>query len=530
MRRYSLEKFARLLENIIYSPSRNRKIELLVEYYKQTNDPDRGFAVALITNSLKLSSIRSTNLKQIIKSKVDPILFDLSYDYVGDMAETISLLWPFKKKKKLCTLSYFINFFHENSKLQVEKFLISQLDKASTTERWAIIKLFTGGLRIGVSEKNAKVSLSKFGNVNLDQIEKIWHGFSPPYVKLFSWLEKGGPIPKIDILKTFHPMMLADQIDSKNDFRKLSPDDFEAEWKWDGIRVQLIISDTETVIFSRNGDNITNSFPELRFKTNRNVVLDGELLVGGDLNPTSFNDLQQRLNRKKVSKGILQKFPAFIKLYDILFQDFKDLRSMKFSSRREILENWFNSNKQDNLDLSSIIFFENWKDLTKVRNKFLQSSNIYEGIMLKKKNSIYHNGRPRGMWYKWKRDPKSVDAILMYAQRGHGKRSSYYSDYTFGVLDGKNLVPIGKAYSGYTNEELDKLDKFVRKNTIQKFGPVREVEKTLVFEIAFDSISKSKRHKSGLALRFPRISKIRWDKSPEEIEDLKRIKDFYKLS
>ena len=168
-------------------------------------------------------------------------------------------------------------------------------------------------------------------------------------------------------------MMLADQIDSKNDFRKLSPDDFEAEWKWDGIRVQLIISDTETVIFSRNGDNITNSFPELRFKTNRNVVLDGELLVGGDLNPTSFNDLQQRLNRKKVSKGILQKFPAFIKLYDILFQDFKDLRSMKFSSRREILENWFNSNKQDNLDLSSIIFFENWKDLTKVRNKFLQS-------------------------------------------------------------------------------------------------------------------------------------------------------------
>ncbi len=525
-----MEEFAKLLENIIFSPSRNRKIELLIDYYQKTSDPDRGYAVALITSNLKLSSFRSSDLKELIKSRIDPILFDLSYDYVGDMAETISLLWPENKKSKLCKLNFFINFFLNNSKTEAKKFLILQLDKASVTEKWAIIKLITGGLRIGVSKKNAKVSLSRYGSVNIDQIEKIWHGLSPPYKDLFFWLENGGDPPKIDILRTFHPMMLADQISNKNDFCELNPQDFDAEWKWDGIRVQIIITKNETVVFSRNGDDISNSFPELKFCSKKDIILDGELLVGNNLNPTTFNEIQQRLNRKKVSKISLERYPAFVRLYDILFYDSKDLRNLTFSNRRQKLELWFKKNKQSKLDLSDIIAFKSWQELNKIRKKFLKASSIYEGVMLKKKDSLYHNGRPKGMWLKWKRDPKFLDAVLMYAQRGHGKRSSYYSDYTFGVLNEETIVPIGKAYSGFTNDELDKLDKFVRKNTIKKFGPVREVEKKVIFEIAFDSIYKSKRHKSGVALRFPRISRIRWDKSVTEIEDLKTIKDFYKIN
>lgn len=524
-----MEEFAKLLENIIFSPSRNKKINLLVDYFRRTPNPERGYALSLLTSNFKFRYIRNSDLKEITKSRIDSTLFELSYDYVGDMAETISLIWPNKTQKKLPSLTEFVNIIQSSSKESALKFLIRKLDESTQTERWAIIKLFTGGLRIGISEKIVKISLSKFGDKRLDQIEKIWHGLQIPYLELFEWLENKGPLPEIDVLQTFHPLMLAHPLNVENEFKNLVPDDFIAEWKWDGTRVQVIISDTKTIIFSRSGDNITNSFPELKFNSKVNVVLDGELLVGNNLIPQPFNQVQQRLNRKTISKNLLQRYPAFIRLYDIIILDFRDQREKTLLERRFKLEEWYRENPNNNLDLSEILKFSNWNDLKTKRNKALLENDVYEGIMIKKKNSLYSNGRPKGMWYKWKRDPKFIDVVLMYAQRGHGKRSSFYSDFTFGVWDENKLVPIGKAYSGFTDIELNKIDNFVRRNISNKFGPVREVNKKLVFEIAFDSISESRRHKSGLALRFPRISRIRWDKKPKDADTLKMVKSTYKI-
>ena len=529
-----MENFSQLLENIIFSPSTNKKIDLLEKYFKENKTLEKGYALAILTSNLKLQSIKISELKKtLISSRIDKTLFDLSYDYVGDLAETIALIWErsnnFIPQKKLPLLSEFVIFCSSQSKEKVYKYIMNLLDVSNSTQRWTIIKIISGGLRIGVSNKILKKSLSKYGNKELEKIEKIWHGLAPPYKNLFDWLEDRESLPKIDVFKIFHPMMLSNPINEKKDFKTIDFKNFVAEWKWDGMRVQIIVSNNKVLLFSRNGDDISHSFPDIKIFSKKSAVLDGELLVGNNFEPTSFNDLQQRLNRKIVSKKIIDKFPAFIKVYDILFYDKKDLRELTFLERRTILENWVNDNKNERVDLSIIINFKNLDHLKKLKKEFTNDLEIYEGVMLKQKLSKYESGRPMGKWYKWKRNPRFIDAIVMYAQRGHGKRSSFYSDFTFGIWDREKIVPIGKAYSGFTNDELYQLDKFVRNNIINRFGPVREIKKQLVFEIAFDSISESKRHKSGIALRFPRISKIRWDKPISEVESIQRIKKNYNL-
>jgi DNA ligase-1 len=254
------------------------------------------------------------------------------------------------------------------------------------------------------------------------------------------------------------------------------------------------------------------------------VILDGELLVGKNYIPMNFNSLQQRINRKKVSKKHLIDYPAFIKLYDILFLDNIDLRDVPWKLRRKKLEEWFLTNKNQYFDLSEVMKFKEWKDLENIK-KFKIIDEEHEGLMIKRKKSPYISGRPKGHWFKWKKEPKTVDTILMYAVRGHGKRSSYYSDFTLGLWNGNEILPICKAYFGFSDLELKTLDKFVRNNTLKKYGPVREVEKTFVIEIAFDSVNYSKRHKSGVALRFPRIKRLREDKPVQDVLQLSEFKD-----
>ena len=527
-----MKKFSSLLENIIFSPSRTKKIKLIVDYFQSTSDPDRGYALAILTSNLKLFKIKNNEIKKIVYSKVDEQLFNISYDYIGDTAETISLIWRNNKISKNFTcpnLNHLIQKIKKCKKEDLEIYITNLLDGFNPKERWTLIKILTGGLRIGISERLTKIALAKYGNKNIELIEKIWHGLKPPYESLFAWLDNKNNIPSIDNLKTFHPMMLAHPINEEKDFKTLDARQFLAEWKWDGIRVQIIISKNKTVIFSRTGEEISHSFPDINFSSKDNVVIDGELLVGRNCIPETFNDLQQRLNRKNVSKEKIKLHPAFVKAYDILFFNDQDQRNKDFVIRRKILESWFKENKQKNLDISSMILFDSWEQLKEIKISSTRKNFKHEGIMLKLKKSKYLSGRPKGFWFKWKRNPRFIEAILMYAQRGHGKRSSFYSDFTFGVWHENNIVPIGKAYTGFTNEELNELDKFVRKNTINRFGPVREVEKKLVFEVAFDSVFMSSRHKSGLALRFPRISRIRWDKPTNEVENLSSIKKMYNL-
>ncbi len=518
-----MREFSQLINQLILTRSRNRKIELLNHYFKNTENPDRGLALAILTGNLKIKNISISKIKELIKKEVDPELFDLSYDYVGDLAETIALIWPYKQKGKVPKLNFIIDELESSSTTNITKLIKKCLSIFSENERWAFIKLLSGGLRIGVSTRLTKLSLIHNTTIEISEIEEIWHGIVPPYNKLFNWIFGKGTKPEIEVEKVFHPLMLAHPIEKK-DFNNLNPTEFFAEWKWDGIRVQLVLFKSKIRIFSRTGDDISNTFPEIQNNENDLVVLDGELLVGNNFKPFKFNKLQQRLNRKKVSKNHLENFPAFVKLYDILFLKNKDLRSLDFSERRNILSEWHDKIQNKFFDLSEIFEFKTWKNLKNIKSKKLNKS-VHEGLMIKRKTSSYISGRPKGYWYKWKNDPLVVDAVMMYAQRGHGKRSSYYSDFTFGLWDQKKIVPICKAYFGFSNEELEILDKFVRSNTINKFGPVREVEKKFVVEIAFDSVDFSKRHKSGVALRFPRIKRLRQDKPINEVINIDLFKE-----
>ncbi|HYD17474.1 MAG TPA: cisplatin damage response ATP-dependent DNA ligase [Patescibacteria group bacterium] len=525
-----MKQFAELLENLLLTPSRNSKLAHMVRYFQSAPDPDRGYALAALTGELNLQNVKANLLKKIALERVDEHLFDMSYDYVGDLAETIALIWPETGRGELPSLSGIIAELETIAPPRLPGVIAGHLTAGTPTERWAIIKLATGNLRIGVSARLAKQALADFsagfGDAKtMDDIEHIWHGLAPPYAELFAWLENRGAAPEIHRHRVFHPMMLSHAIDEEKDFAAMNPADWQAEWKWDGIRVQLSLGHDEKTMFSRTGDNIAHTFPDLLKTITGAGVLDGELLVGRDFSPMTFNDLQQRLNRKTVSAAMQKDYPAFVRVYDMLFDGDEDIRHLPLVARRARLEAWLQRYPNPRLDLSAPLPFQTWDELAAMRIRGAEEQG-HEGIMLKCKDSIYQQGRPKGLWYKWKRDPRLIDAILMYAQRGHGKRSSFYSDYTFGVWKGNEIVPVGKAYFGFTDEELLRLDKWIRSHTTEKFGPVREVEKQLVFEVAFDSAHDSPRHKSGVALRFPRINRIRWDKPAQQADTLESVRQF----
>jgi DNA ligase 1 len=314
--------------------------------------------------------------------------------------------------------------------------------------------------------------------------------------------------------------MLAQPLE-EDDIPKLSPADYRAEWKWDGIRVELVGRGGERRLYSRSGDDIGAAFPDLLATLNEDVVLDGELLVMRDGVIAPFNDLQQRLNRKIATSKMIADYPAWLRLYDILERAGEDLRPLPFDERRHRLEQWYRAAPRTRMDISPLLPFTAWDQLREFRDTARERA--IEGLMLKRGDSAYVSGRPKGPWFKWKRDALTVDTVLMYAQRGHGKRSSFYSDYTFGVWREAELVPVGKAYSGFTDEELRRLDRWIRDHTIDRFGPVRAVEPDLVLEVAFDSVHRSTRHKSGLAMRFPRIHRIRWDKPAAEADQVETL-------
>jgi DNA ligase-1 len=314
--------------------------------------------------------------------------------------------------------------------------------------------------------------------------------------------------------------MLAQPLED-SDITGLDPRDYLAEWKWDGIRVQLVARGAERRLYSRSGDDIGHAFPDICTAMPSDVTLDGELLVLRDGEVAPFNDLQQRLNRKSPNPKLLRDYPAAVRLYDILREGSDDLRGLSFAERRLRLERWYAREPRPALDLSPMVPFTSWDELRELRDGARDHG--IEGLMVKRADSLYVAGRPKGPWFKWKRGALTLDTVLMYAQRGHGKRSSFYSDYTFGAWRGDELVPVGKAYSGFTDEELRRLDQWVRNNTVQRWGPVREVTPEIVLEVAFDSVHRSTRHKSGVAMRFPRIHRIRWDKPFREADTLETL-------
>jgi DNA ligase-1 len=531
-----MRAFADLLDRLSLTASRNTKLTLVRDYLAQTPDPDRGWALAALTGDLAFDAAKPAFIRKAVEARMDPLLFRWSYDYVGDLAETVALVWPAQPgANREPELSEVIDALRGASRTEVQRLIETWLDALEPTGRWALLKLMTGGLRVGVSARMAKQALADLGTLNgggveIAQIEEVWHALHPPYEDLFAWLEGRSDRPSAVAPGRFRPVMLAQAIDEAVDFGKLDPADYSAEWKWDGIRVQAVNEAGVRRLYTRTGDDISKTFPDVVEALDFEGALDGELLVmrGGKI--ASFSDLQQRLNRKTADLKLIQSYPAGIRAYDLLAHDGEDLRTLPFSLRRKRLEALAPHLIASDIDLSPLVAFESWTELAALRAQPPEGdAQVAEGVMLKRWDSIYEAGRPKGPWFKWKRDPFLIDAVLMYAQRGHGKRSSFYSDYTFGVWTtdeggARQLTPVGKAYFGFTDEELKGIDKFVRDNTVERFGPVRSVRAEphagLVFEVAFEGLQRSPRHKSGVAMRFPRISRIRWDKPPGEADEL----------
>jgi DNA ligase-1 len=522
-----VKAFAALLDRLSYTPSRNDKLRLLADYFAAAADPDRGYALAALTDGLFFRLPFRRILMEMLEARVDPVLFTLSRDYVGDTAETIALMWPARGEDSAPPrLADVVEAVEAAAPAELPVLIAGFLDRLDATGRWALLKLLTGALRVGVSARLAKTALAEWSGTPLADIEEVWHGLSPPYIPLFAWLTGEGPRPETHGSAVFRPLMLSHAIEDR-ELAAIAPSDFVAEWKWDGVRVQASHQGGERRLFSRTGDDISGAFPDVVEALPGGVVLDGELLVMRDGAVAPFNDLQQRLNRKIVTKGMLTSHPAHIRLYDMLFEGDEDLRPQPFVERRARLEAWHGAHAPERTDVSEIIDFQSIAELETLWAGARETG--IEGLMLKRRASPYIAGRPKGHWYKWKRAPLMIDAVLMYAQRGSGKRSSYYSDYTFGAwrkseTGAAELVPVGKSYFGFTDEELKQLDSFVRSHTVDSFGPVRQVEPKLVFEVAFDSVHRSTRHKSGVAMRFPRIHRIRWDKPAEEADTLETVR------
>ncbi len=517
-----MRRFAALLDALIFTPSRNGKLRLMQEYFATEADPERGWALAALTGELSFAAAKPRDVRALAEMRGDPELFAWSYDFVGDLAETVSLIWPSPTgaAQPVPSLAEIVDKLANIGRGEIGALLEQWLDALDATGRWVLLKLVTGSLRIGVSARLAKLALAEWGGVDVDRIEAVWHGLSPPFLPLFDWLDGRGPPPDPGELPNFCPLMLAQPLDDA-DLAALDPCDYLAEWKWDGIRVQLVARSGQKRLYSRSGDDIGVGFPDVRAAMPDRVTLDGELLVIRDGEVASFNNLQQRLNRKTPSPKLLRDYPAAIRLYDILREGDEDLRGLSFAERRRRLEAWFARAKRPGLDLSPLVPFAGWDELRQLRDR--ARAHGIEGLMLKRADSLYVSGRPKGSWFKWKRAALTVDTVLMYAQRGHGKRSSFYSDYTFGAWRGGELVAVGKAYSGFTDAELRRLDRWVRDNTVRRWGPVREVTPGIVLEIAFDSAHRSTRHKSGVAMRFPRIHRIRWDKPFTEADTLESL-------
>jgi ATP-dependent DNA ligase len=521
-----VKDFSALLDRLAYTPSRNDKLRLMADYFASAPDPDRGYALAALTDGLFFRVPFRRIFAEMLEARVDPVLFKLSRDYVGDTAETISLLWPAQEEgQDPPRLADVVERVRNANATEIPQLLTGWLDRLDATGRWALLKLLIGALRVGVSARLAKTALAQWSGKPLSEIEEVWHGLTPPYLPLFAWLTDQAPRPDTSGSAVFRPLMLSHAIEDR-ELAAITPGDFVAEWKWDGIRVQATHQKGEKRLFSRTGDDISGAFPDVVEALPEGVVLDGELLVlrGGDVAP--FNDLQQRLNRKAVTAAMLKSHPAHIRLYDLLFEGGEDLRPLPFMERRARLEAWHAKHTPARTDISEIVGFDTVAELEAVWTGARETG--IEGLMLKRRMSPYLAGRPKGHWYKWKRAPLMIDAVLMYAQRGSGKRSSYYSDYTFGAwregeTGAPELVPVGKSYFGFTDEELKQLDSFVRSNTVDSFGPVRQVAPKLVFEVAFDSVHRSTRHKSGVAMRFPRIHRIRWDKPAAEADTLQAV-------
>ena len=524
-----MRRFAALFLDLDQTNKTNVKINLLTEYFQVAPDKDKLWVLAIFTGKRPKRQLKISLIKKWVTelSGLPDWLFNESYNVVGDLAETIALILPKPIMKSEKPLNVWVSFLKDLSKFDENKqkqLILEALDQLESQERFILIKLMSGGFRIGISQNLIVRAVSEATGIEKSVVAHRIMGNWSPESTSFKELILENKVDQ-DISKPY-PFSLAHPL--TNSVEELGDlDEWLAEWKWDGIRGQIIIRKNKLFVWTRGDELVTEKFPEFGSFHEilpEGTVLDGEILSYQNGKPLPFGELQTRIGRKNITQKILKKTPVIFMVYDIMEWDSKDCRNMSFAFRRKILESNIEQINHDALLISPLISFNSWKDLKNQRN--VSRDYFTEGIMLKRKTSEYHVGRKRGDWWKWKIDPLSVDGVLIYAQKGHGRRAGLYTDYTFGVWKDDELIVFAKAYSGLTDAEIREVDAYIRRNTKEKFGPVRTVTPKLVFEIGFEGIRKSKRHKSGIALRFPRI--LRWRKD-KHIEDADKLTTLYEL-
>lgn len=525
-----MKRFTELIQQLETSNKTNDKIAALVDYFSTADEQDKPFVIAMFTGKKPRRPVSTALIKEwaIQLSGIPEWLFAESYHSVGDLSETIALVLPAPEIETDRKLHEWINdLANLNGKSDAEKkdFITGAWKSLDNQERFIFNKLISGNFRIGVSHKMLVNALAKQSGVDGNKIMHSIMGKWNPEDISFSELIEGAHVNTDNSWP--YPFCLAYALEQKPE--ELGDENlWQAEWKWDGIRGQIVKRNGELFIWSRGEELVTDQFPELHFLKDTlpdGTVLDGEILSVKDGIVQAFSVLQQRLNRKTINKSQLKDAPIGFFCYDLLEYGGLDIRQKPLSERRQLLEGVLRNLNDDSIvQLSTIVEFNSWETLATLRKQSREQNS--EGIMLKRLDSTYHSGRKRGDWWKWKINPYTVDTVMIYAQKGSGRRANFYTDYTFAVRDGENLITVAKAYSGLTDLEIKEVDSFVKRNSIEKFGPVRTVKPELVFEIAFEGIAESKRHKAGLALRFPRIARWRKDKKADEIntlEDLRQL-------
>jgi len=521
-----MQIFAELIHRLDQSNKTGDKLEALDWFFSNAAATDSVWVIAIFSHRRPKRQVSTRQLRDWCQEKagIPDWLFEESYQTVGDLAETIALLLPAPTRTQSISLTDWITWLQQlpaDEELKKQE-ILEAWDQFTSLERFVFNKLITGGFRIGVSQNLLIQALSKFTALPQAQVaHRLMGNWDPEQISLQELLH---PENKEEDYSKPYPFFLAHPIETEF-LQSSTVADWIAEWKWDGIRGQLIRRGQQSFIWSRGEELVNDKFPEILEFLNQlpdGTVLDGELLAYQEDIPLPFSVLQTRITRKSLSKKILLEAPVSFIAFDLLEWDGKDLRNEPLSERKALLEELTLRAIHPKLKLSEMLLFDSWEELARIRDnaRDLQT----EGLMLKKKDSIYETGRKRGAWWKWKLDPLHIDGVLIYAQKGHGKRADLFTDYTFGVWDGEVLVSFAKAYSGLTNAEIREVDAYVKKNTKEKFGPVRTVTPGLVFEIAFEGIQASPRHKSGVALRFPRIARWRKDKTIAQANTLADLK------
>lgn len=528
-----MKNFAQLFTQLDQTTKINAKVDALARYFQEADDSDRLWTIALLSNRRPKRTVNSTLLRlwAAQESGLPPWLFEESYHVVGDLAETIALVLPPPREETHYSLTYWIDYIRDFSKLDEsarQDRVLAAWRGLNYLERYIFNKLITGNFRVGVSQKLMTRALAKAADIDENVLaHRLMGQWSPDDTTFEQLIFEAHPL---DDISRPYPFYLAYQLDeaaaSLGD-----PGDWQAEHKWDGIRGQLIVREGELFVWSRGEELVTDKFPEyepLAAIIPNGSVIDGEILPFKDGRPLTFNALQTRIGRKNVTRKVLQEAPVVLMAYDLLEWEGEDIRAYPLWKRRELLEAVVKQVDQPHLlRLSDAVPFNRWEEVAAERETAREK--LSEGIMLKRLDSTYRTGRRKGDWWKWKVDPLTVDAVMIYAQRGHGRRANLYTDFTFAVWDGDQLVPFTKAYSGLTDAEFRKITAWVRRNTLERFGPVRSVKPKQVFEIAFEGIQASTRHKSGVALRFPRILRWRHDKPIQEANTLADLHQILKM-